>query len=61
MVSERPYNATSGWVPLVLCLAGLVAAVLVFIFAISVDEPGQLLISAVLVTAGTIGLFGRRR
>jgi hypothetical protein len=61
MVSERPYNATSGWVPLVLCLAALVAAVLVFIFAISVDEPGQLLISAVLVTAGTIGLFGRRR
>jgi regulator of protease activity HflC (stomatin/prohibitin superfamily) len=58
VVSERPYQARSGWVPLFLCLIAIVAGPVVVIAAATAAAPLWLLLAAVLLLGGIVGLFG---
>jgi regulator of protease activity HflC (stomatin/prohibitin superfamily) len=58
VVSERPYDARPGWGPLFLCLAAIIAVPVLFVGAVAAAEPLWLILAAVLLLSGVIGLFG---
>jgi regulator of protease activity HflC (stomatin/prohibitin superfamily) len=58
VVSERPYEASPGWIPLFLCLVAIIAGPVLVIAAVTAAEPRWLLLAAVLLLGGIIGLFG---
>ena len=58
MKHEKVFNPKSGWVPLCMILAGLVASVVLFVLGIRGEQPAMIVIAIGCFALGVISLFG---
>jgi regulator of protease activity HflC (stomatin/prohibitin superfamily) len=58
VVKEIPFRAPSGWLPLFLCLAMVLAGPAAIVYGIANQSPPIVIVGPLLVFAGLVGLLG---